>query len=260
MVEGGIAFPGFELRKKEQGEPHKDNENEQHKRQPIVKQIVRTNRSLKKNGGRTIVRQRSATGKRAKHADQQGASVTFVSVVSMSMDENAWTEWLESINVRTTLAHKYAKVLVDNEIDEMELLQQMTEVDLKELGMKVGTVLKILGNFEDRTRSSSQSPSHLRSASPSRSPSRSASPSRSPSYESDESADRIGSRGRHGSSRSVSPSPSRSRSSSPSRSQSPSHGRTSAVPLEDNDAYDDFYSGVQYNTLSGLYESSDESD
>lgn len=40
MVEGGIAFPGFELRKKEQGEPHKDNENEQHKRQPIVKQIV----------------------------------------------------------------------------------------------------------------------------------------------------------------------------------------------------------------------------
>lgn len=88
MVEGGIAFPGFELRKKEQGEPHKDNENEQHKRQPIVKQIVRTNRSLKKNGGRTIVRQRSATGKRAKHEDQQGASVTFVSPPTRTFSSN----------------------------------------------------------------------------------------------------------------------------------------------------------------------------
>jgi hypothetical protein len=63
------------------------------------------------------------------------------------MDRDCWRNWLMSINIREELADKYAKVLVDNEVDEVHVLETLTEQQLQELGMKVGSAAKIRRHF-----------------------------------------------------------------------------------------------------------------
>ena len=63
------------------------------------------------------------------------------------MDRDCWRNWLISINIREELADKYAKVLVDNEVDEVRVLETLTEQQLQELGMKVGSAAKIRRHF-----------------------------------------------------------------------------------------------------------------
>ena len=77
------------------------------------------------------------------------------------MNEDRWRDWLISANIRKELADKYAKVLVENEFDEVQLLETLPREDLVQvLGMKAGSAAKIRRHFSASSSASTTSSSN----------------------------------------------------------------------------------------------------
>ena len=66
------------------------------------------------------------------------------------MSETGWQDWLVSVGVALGPASEYAKIFIDNDVDEVQILKQMTDEQLEfKLQIRIGTITKIRQHFVD---------------------------------------------------------------------------------------------------------------